>query len=163
MENGTAVDAGGPRKELLCFLLDFFRESFSEIQYIYLTGTDDNDELTSKTSAGERLFAYGVYSAIAIVQSFITYSFVLEWHDKLAGVRPTHPFIDGLQTLGVSSLILEKPKIKKLFKTKPININDMLKCVKRTENEDPFKEFAEEATFKIFCTFLQNVAGWFMD
>lgn len=100
-----SVDLGGPRADLISLLLDLFEKMIGPDQEIY-TGpeSETDDETLSKPEAEKRLFAYGLFSSIAIVQCGFCQPFILEWYDKCKGSDPLdskHPFIRGLKELNV--------------------------------------------------------------
>jgi hypothetical protein len=54
------IDTCGLRKELLNMLLDLFEEGFDYQQDLFENGSNDSNEETSKYTAGEKLYAYGL-------------------------------------------------------------------------------------------------------
>lgn len=69
-ENG--IDRGGLRKDLLNLLLDLFDEGISTQQHILENGSLYPSSETSRFEAEERLYAYGLFSSIALIQATIT-------------------------------------------------------------------------------------------
>ena len=67
-------------------------------------GDDKEDETLSKDEAANRLFAYGLFSSIAVVQCGFCQPFILKYYDQLKSHRD-HPFIRGLRKLGVPLVI----------------------------------------------------------
>ncbi len=96
------IDQGGLRADLISLLLDFFEKMIGPDHEIYC-GQEivEDDETLSKPEAEKKLFAYGVFSSIAVVQCGYCQPFVLEWYDKLSSTSQ-HPFIRGLMVLNVT-------------------------------------------------------------
>jgi hypothetical protein len=139
-----------------------FAEGFTAQQDLMENGSYDasNDE-TSRYVAEERLYAYGLFSAIALVQETITKPFVYDNFQKFRR-DSTHPFIKGLETLNVSRLLRNKRCLKNIFiSCETITLTQMVTCLDKQLSEDPDQAAKEMITFGHFVKFLQQVAGNF--
>jgi hypothetical protein len=66
--------------------------------------------------AGEKLYSYGLFSAVSLIQEFITKPFVYEQFGKFRR-DPAHPYIRGLQSLGVAELLRRYRCLRKIFES----------------------------------------------
>ena len=70
-QDEDGIDQGGLRADLLNLLLDSIENAIASDLETYKTDDnedDTNDDILSKDEAANRLFAYGLFSSIAVVQ-----------------------------------------------------------------------------------------------
>ena len=106
-QDEDGIDQGGLRADLLNLLLDSIENAIASDLETYKTDDnedDTNDDILSKDEAANRLFAYGLFSSIAVVQCGFCQPFILKYYDQLKSHRD-HPFIRGLRKLGVPLVI----------------------------------------------------------
>lgn len=83
------------RADLVSLLVDLFEKLIEGDEQIFKNHLQSEEDKTlSKPEATKRLFAYGLFSAIAVVQCAFCQPFILEWYDKLKDTQ--NPFIRGL-------------------------------------------------------------------
>jgi hypothetical protein len=92
----------------------------------------------------------------------ITKPFVNEQFGRLRR-DPAHPYIRGLQSLGVAELLRRNRCLRKIFESSGrISITQMLTCfLHKQVSEDPEQADKEKTTFEYFVTFLQQVSRKF--
>ncbi len=94
-----AGDGGGPRDELVSMVLDSMGDTIESVDKLFSSPleTENIDRLDIES----RLFAFGVWASIAIVQCGFTPKFLLKWMN----LAESHPFIMGAN-------LLETPKVR---------------------------------------------------
>ena len=192
-QDEPSVDQGGPRADLIGLLLDFFANMIGPDHAIFSSqnladNESQDDEALSKPEAEKRLFAYGLYSAIAIVQCGFCEPFILEWFDTfmLMHSTPEHPFIRGLKTQNVPwvrkttlfnltsspfsvfmnfyfQLLETRPRVRLLFVPNKISLENFLALLENSSSSDTdrYAILAENATLIHFRKFLSDVDGKF--
>lgn len=110
------MDHGALRLEFLTLLLDDFADTIDATHRLYIQSqisTGSAHEELNTPLLNSRLYAFGLFSALAILQCNLLEPFVVTWVTKLAtrtagqttvGIVGRHSFIQGLEELEVASV-----------------------------------------------------------
>ena len=102
-EGEDAIDYGGPRDELLSLMLDSIQSTIELVHASWVT-TEGPSSL-DLTELYDRLYAYGLWAAVAVVQCGFAPSFLLGRFQE----KPDCPFVKGASLLEVSEVIFKIP------------------------------------------------------
>ena len=102
-EGEDAIDYGGPRDELLSLMLDSIQSTIELVHTSWVT-TEGPSSL-DLTELYDRLYAYGLWAAVAVVQCGFTPPFLLGWFQE----KPDCPFVKGANLLEVPKVIFKIP------------------------------------------------------
>ncbi|EFX64601.1 hypothetical protein DAPPUDRAFT_118023 [Daphnia pulex] len=149
------VDCGALRSE---FLWSFMDESATASEDA--DSGPDKGKMTalSKKNLGQRLFTFGLFCGITIIQIGPLGSFFLSALKRVSGAGQDHPFLRDLNIQKVADMLAQYKSVRSLFGDKTLTSEDFLKCV----SFDPLHEELATSMLQLSCqnhfeTFIKNV------